>query len=164
MTYSTAPLSRIACKDKKKLGAYFCGQSQAHTFQLLKYSSAQGLVSAGSHLKQFCGLFISLWLKEHCYQKTWQIMQTHEQDLDNVMAGRSLGLTVITYVFIKPDIHTIHFLMSNYFSRYQRQSVKNWLKTKILKGSKRVETFVFYFLLNYRSTWEVGNKELLEGH
>lgn len=54
--------------------------------------------------------------------------------------------------------------MSNYSSRYQRISVKNWLKTKILKGSNGVGAFVFSFFLNHRITWEARNKEHMEGH
>lgn len=60
-------------------------------------------------------------------------MQTHEQYLDDVMVGRPQGLRVVTCVFIKSDIHTIHFLMDNYSSRYQRLSVKSWLNPKIFK-------------------------------
>lgn len=149
---------------RKNLEHIFVASHRLGTFQVLKYSSAQGLVSAGYHLKRFWRLFISFWVKEHYYQRIWQITQTHEQDLDNVMVGRPQRLTVMTYVFIKSDIHTIHFLMSNYSGRYQRLSVKNWLKPKILEGSNRVGTFVFYFFLNHRSAWEVRNKEHTEGH
>lgn len=91
-------------------------------------------------------------------------MQTHEQDLDNVRVTRSQGLTVIAYFFIKTDIHTIHALMKNYFIRYEELSMKNWLKTKTLKGINRVRTFLVYFFLSHRSTWEVRNKEHTEGH
>lgn len=118
---------------RKNLEHIFVASPRLGTLQVLKYSSAQGLVSAGYYLKQFWELFISFSVKEPYYQRIWQIIQTHEQDLDNVMVGRLQGLTVITYAFIKSDIHTIHFLMSNYFGRYQRLPVKNWLKTKIFK-------------------------------
>jgi len=72
-------------------------------------------------------------------------MQTCEQDLDNVTAGRPQGRTVTICVFIKSDIHIIHFLMSNYSGRCQRLSARNWLKPKILKGSNSVGTFRFIY-------------------
>lgn len=87
-------------------------------------------------------------------------MQTHEQDLDNVRVTRS---QVTEYVFIKTDIHTTHALMKNYI-RYEELSMKNWLKTKNLKGINGVRTFLVYFFLSHRSTWEVRNKEHMEGH
>lgn len=101
---SPTAFPRTACTEKK-LGAYFCGHSRVGMCQVLKYSSAH--VSAGYHWKQFWGLLTPFWVKELYYQRIWQIVQTHEQDLDNVRVAIAQELIVIAYVFIKSGIQTI---------------------------------------------------------